>query len=416
MLTLASVEPGAAAPADKSSYIVTVKSGTDPTAAAKKHGATPTRIYREAVTGYAALLSPGQLKKATADPSTLSVELDAIRKAIDPAAPKIKDDDFPNPPQEVQSEIERVGGLASPTANIDGVDERIDADVAVIDTGVDLHHPDLNVAGVKSCVQRSGSVLDRHGHGTMVAGQISAIDNDIGIVGIAPGARIWGVQVAAGVDGGFQTSAILCALDWVAAHSEVIDVVNMSYGTLPKSVSTCPDPVKSSKKNARPDAEHQALCTLDQQGVVLVASAGNDSSGEPHTPSGYEEVINVSAIGDSDGQPGELGEPITCPLVFAEDNQLDDHFAFFSNFGPTVDISAPGVCNVSTYPGRLYSWSTGTSFAAPLVAGAAALYLDQHPSATPAQVRGAILGAAEPGPIPGDPDNFPEGVLDVSSF
>jgi subtilisin len=87
--------------------------------------------------------------------------------------------------------------------------------------------------------------------------------------------------------------------------------------------------------------------------------------------------------------------------------------AFFSNYGSTVDIAAPGVCVSSTYIGSQYAQGSGTSFASPLVAGAAALYVATHPGATPAQVRQALLDRAEPGPIPGDPDTYHEGVLNV---
>lgn len=403
-----SVPAGFASPPSERSYIVTLKDGVDPAAAAKRFGVKPSDVYRDAVNGYAAVLNKAQVEKVSADPSTVSVGLDQTFTSIDPSAPRIKDPPT-QLPQFVTAEIRRVGGLASTTAKIDGVDERIDVDVAVIDSGVDVDHPDLNVAGVKNCVSHRANTTGFHG--TMVAGQIGAIDNAIGIVGIAPGARIWSVSVA-GNEGTYTTSRILCALDWVAAHSDVIDVVNMSYGGFPKSISTCPDPVYSSKKNAKPDAEHEALCTLDQEGIVLVAAAGNQSTDEPAAPAAYPEVISVSAMVDFDGLPGGLSSPR--PICFPDD--VDDTFAVFSNFGETIDIAAPGVCNVSTYPGGYYAAADGTSFAAPLVAGGAALLLANNPNMTPAQVRAAILDAAEPGPIPGDPDNFPEGVLNVSEF
>jgi subtilisin len=94
----------------------------------------------------------------------------------------------------------------------------------------------------------------------------------------------------------------------------------------------------------------------------------------------------------------------------------DDAFAPFSNFGADVDIAAPGVCISSTYPGGLYAFGSGTSFSAPLVSGAAALYISTHPGATPAQVRSALIAAAEPGPIPRDPDAFPEGIVNVTGL
>jgi subtilisin family serine protease len=79
-------------------------------------------------------------------------------------------------------------------------------------------------------------------------------------------------------------------------------------------------------------------------------------------------------------------------------------------------LAAPGVCIGSTFPGGLYAISSGTSFAAPLVAGAAALYLVNHPGASPAQVKAALIAFEEPGPIPGDPDAYPEGIVNVSTL
>ena len=80
---------------------------------------------------------------------------------------------------------------------------------------------------------------------------------------------------------------------------------------------------------------------------------------------------------------------------------------------PPLDIAAPGVCISSTSIDSLYAFNTGTSFATPLVAGAAALYISTHPDATPAQVQAALIATGERGPIPGDPDGYPEPVLNV---
>jgi subtilisin len=104
------------------------------------------------------------------------------------------------------------------------------------------------------------------------------------------------------------------------------------------------------------------------------------------------------------------------PLVTTSVTFPKDTFAFFSNFGPVVDIAAPGVCIGTLYPGGLYAAWTGTSFAAPLVSGAAALYIANHAGASPATVRAALISLAEPGPIPGDPDTYPEGIVNVSTL
>ncbi len=147
-------------------------------------------------------------------------------------------------------------------------------------------------------------------------------------------------------------------------------------------------------------------------GVTAVVAAGNESQDAAHEiPAAYPEVITVSAYADYDGRPGGVGSG-DCGFP-----EVDDTMAFFSNFGSAVDIAAPGVCITSTVP-RFYDRSgyfvaSGTSMASPHVAGAAALYIARHPYASPAGVRAALVAMAEPGPLPEDPDSFPEGLLNV---
>ncbi|MBK5288893.1 MAG: S8 family serine peptidase [Acidimicrobiia bacterium] len=147
---------------------------------------------------------------------------------------------------------------------------------------------------------------------------------------------------------------------------------------------------------------------------MSLAAAGNETTDAYKSfPAAYDEVIAVSAMADTDGLPGGLGGPyVNCTSPPAQ----DDTFAPFSNFGAVIDISAPGVCVQSTYPGGFRAFADGTSFSTPLVAGGAALYRATHPLASPADVKAALLANAEPGPITGDPDAFPEGVLNVAGF
>ena len=128
--------------------------------------------------------------------------------------------------QSMPTGIQRIFADTNPEIAINGVDDyRVDVDVAVIDTGVDFQHPDLNVVGGVTCsapfifwatCNTGGD--DDHFHGTHVAGTIGALDNGIGVVGVAPGARIWAVKVLNSSGSGYS-SQIVAGIDWVTAHA-----------------------------------------------------------------------------------------------------------------------------------------------------------------------------------------------------
>jgi subtilisin family serine protease len=322
--------------------------------------------------------------------------------------------------QYVAPEIRRIGAPASRTADIDGRDDRrVDADIAILDGGLDPYHPDLNVAGGYDCLPGPASGrgwYDRDGHGTLAGGFAAAIDNGIGVVGSAPGARLWGVRVADPA-GFVSDAALLCGLEWVARHAGRIEVANLSLSGAGNLIGPCVDrrgPDRDTDgKRSRVDRIHQKICRVTAKGVTVVAAAGNSAAdASSFTPAAYDEVIAVSAIADYDGRPGgEAPTPAECHPA-----ERDDHFATFSNFGRVVDIAAPGVCVISTLPGGQYGVVEGTSFAAPLVSGGAALLAAGNPALSPARIRATLIARGEPGPIPGDPDAYPEPVLDVSTF
>jgi subtilisin family serine protease len=206
---------------------------------------------------------------------------------------------------------------------------------------------------------------DNVGHGTHVAGIAAALDNNVGVVGAAPGARIFALKVCD--TDGCPTSDILEGLDYVASHYYEIDVVNLSLGM--------ERPNWLVRWFVATDEIEEAITRLvNTYGVVVVVAAGNDHiNAKDYTPARTPAAITVSAMADRNGRCG--GGQIE-----------DDIFASFSNYGSVVDLAAPGVAIDSTLPGSRYGALSGTSMAAPHVTGAVALYLSLHPSATPAQV------------------------------
>ncbi len=297
-------------------------------------------------------------------------------------------------------------------ARIDGSDERVDADVAIVDTGIDASHPDLNVAGGYNCSTTNPAAWgDGNGHGTHVAGTAGAIDNGTGVVGVAPGVRLWAVRILNSSGNGL-VSWYVCGLDWITAQRDPADptlplfeAVNMSVAKTGKDDRNC--------GLTNGDLIHQAICRLVASGVTVVAAAGNNSFNAANLiPASYDEVITVSALADTDGIPGGLGGS-SCYSWGSYDK--DDTFADFSNYGGDVDLIAPGKCIWSTLPGNRYGYISGTSMAAPHVTGAAALYKASRPLATPADVRTALrVAGTQDWNTATDPDGTHEPLLNVA--
>jgi subtilisin len=407
LLATLALPRGAAAAADATAagrYIVSFADAADVdaivTGMGRKLGlAKPAHLYRHAFRGFAGTLTHGQLKALRSDPQVAAIQAD---ERIELSA------------QVQPTGVRRIGTDRSPQADLDLVDERIDVDVAIVDTGIDPAHPDLNVAGGVNCTTSdSGAWRDAHGHGTHVAGTVGAIDNGIGVVGVAPGARLWSVRVL-NAEGWGYLSWYACGLDWITARRDpadasrpLVEVANMSLYKSGRDDGDC--------GLTNGDIVHRAICRSVTAGITYVVAAGNASTNAAYgIPAAYDEVITVSALADTDGRRGGLGGP-ACYSWGTYD--VDDTFADFSNHGSDVDLIAPGKCIYSTMPGNRYGLSSGTSMATPAVAGAAALYKATHPDASWREVKAALVAAGTlDWRVSSDRDAVHERLLDVSSF
>ena len=374
-------------------YIVVLQDNqADPAGFARRAGHSPMHVYRHALKGFAARMSDRAAAALRRNPAVRFVQADSVVKAS---------------VQTLPDGINRIDAETNATAQIDGVDVRVNVDVAIIDTGIDPSHADLNVVGgVNFTKGKSHQWQDQHGHGTHVAGTVAALDNDLGVVGVAPGARLWAVRVL-GRNGSGSTSGVVAGIDWVTARADVIKVANMSLGGAGSSDGNC--------GNTNGDAEHVAICAAVAAGITFVVAAGNESTNaNESTPAAYEEVLTVSALADFDGEPGGLGSG---NYAFSSCTEaVDDSFACFSNYGAAVDIMAPGVGIYSTAMGGGYTTMSGTSMACPHVAGAAALIMADHPTWTPADVRAELLATAKPTDfVTDDPDGIHEPLLNVGA-
>ena len=177
LVAMLAAVPSASA-ATPGSYIVVLKSSASPDRLARAHAgryrAKVGFVYRHALKGYSASLEAADATRLRSDPDVAAV---------------VADQTFHVSAQTLPTGIDRVDGELSSTVSGNG-SGAVNADIAVIDTGIDTDHPDLNVVGGVNCVGGS-SYNDDNGHGTHVAGIAAARDNDLGVVGVAPGARLW---------------------------------------------------------------------------------------------------------------------------------------------------------------------------------------------------------------------------------
>lgn len=271
--------------------------------------------------------------------------------------------------QVIPTAIDRIDADLSTAKSGDG-HGALNVDIAILDTGISFSHPDLNLYRDVTFVPGTTNGDDDNGHGSAVAGLAAAKDNDIGIVGVAPGAKLWAVKILDENQSG-TFSSILQGLQYVLQNADEIDVVNMSF--IGSDIN---------------DLEKTLIEQIFDAGIVMAASArgGEHYAGGPGTPQAFPETIATTEMYDSDGKCGGYGIPL--PSAGSFYGGRDDTSRQF--ILPNVDMIAPAADVLSTYLGNSYIYFGQTSAAAPIVSGAAALYLSTHEDATPEEVLEAL--------------------------
>ena len=281
-----------------------------------------TATYSHAIRGFAAELSPEQASLIEKDERVIYIEQDHYVILKKPGG---------NPgggggttTQTLPYGITRVGGGATYSGS---------NSAWILDTGIDLDHPDLNVDVARSVAFGQNSPDDGHGHGTHCAGTIAAIDNNFGVIGVAAGAPVVAVRILdrRGYGG---VSDCIAGVDYVGANASAGDVANMSVGY----------PASSALDNA--------VVNAASNGIFFALAAGNDGLHTYNSPQPSPGRINGTNVW----------------TVSAMD--INDDFAYFSNYGnPPVDLCAPGVSVYSCYKRGGYTTMSGTSMATPHVCG-----------------------------------------------
>lgn len=321
---------------------------------AGQHGLSLNHVYKSALKGFAGHIPDNKLADIKADPDVAFVQEDTVVEMVG-TAPLAGGDSAP-------TGVRRIGAATTSTVHTAAT-----VNVAVIDTGIDLTHPDLNAVNGVNCVRTNRTANDDNGHGSHVSGTIAAKNNGSGVVGVAPGTKLYAVKVL-NSQGSGTTSQVVCGIDWVTANAATynIKVASMSLGGGGSNDNNC--------GNTNGDAEHKAICRSTAAGVTYVIAAGNDGANLANSvPASYPEVLTVTAVSDSDGTAGGTGPAPSCRA-----GEVDDRYATFSNYA--VDstaqnhtIAGPGVCIYSTWKSGGYNTISGTSMATPHVSGSVAL-------------------------------------------
>lgn len=362
------IENAGAPGAISGSYIVTLDDSAPDAgsargkALAEEYGAEIKRTYRSALNGYAVELSAAEARKFAADPAVASV---------------------------VQNRTFRISGTqpSPPSWGLDRIDQKTlplnqsytypdkageGVTAYIIDTGVRISHGDFGgrASNGYDAIDNDNTAQDGHGHGTHVAGTVAGSS-----YGVAKKAKIVGVRVLDNSGSG-TTDQVVAGIDWVTANAVKPAVANMSLGGGADSVLDA--------------AVRKSIAS----GITYAVAAGNESTDA------------------STKSPARVGEAITVGSTTSTDARSS-----FSNYGTVVDIFAPGSSITSSWNTSDSATNTisGTSMASPHVAGAAALYLADHPGESPAQVSAGLVAAASTGVVTNPGTGSPNRLLNVGT-
>jgi len=305
----------------------------------------PLNVYSAGIAGFAVRLTESEVAQLEKNPNVRGVWPDMMFILAKPAPTPV-----PLPAEVTPPGITRVGGGITYTGT---------KKAWIIDTGIDLDHADLNVdaASGKTFVTRTTTPNDDNGHGTHCAGIVAAIDNTVGVVGVAAGAKVVPVKVL-DKRGSGAMSVIIAGVDWVTAYGVAGDAANMSLG------GGIYEPL---------DLE---VVQMGAKGIFVALAAGNESDNANNHSPARANGVNIYTISACD---------------------KNDVWAYFSNYGnPPIDYCAPGVSILSTYNTGGLATMSGTSMAAPHACGVL-LATGGHPTTS--------------GYVINDPDGNPDPII-----
>jgi subtilisin family serine protease len=333
---------------------------------ADRHGATVRRTYSHALRGFAATMGARQARQMAAEPEVAYVQPNVIHRAVDTQT---------NPPSYGLDRIDQRNRPLNSAYTYSTTASNVHA--YIIDTGIRTTHQDFGTrAGSGFDAIDGGAADDCHGHGTHVAGTVGGAAH-----GVAKGVQLVAVRVL-NCEGSGTTEQVVAGIEWVTANAQKPAVANMSLG------------------GGADTALDNAVAASITEGVSYAIAAGNGLLGLfaldacTQSPARVPTAITVSAVDNTDRKPG------------------------WPNRGTCVDVFAPGINITSAWATSNTATNTisGTSMAAPHAAGAAALYLANNPTASPATVHSAIVNGATTGVVTNPGSGSPNRLLYTGGF